>query len=67
MSDNPKEVKAEEKSICAKCGKKLKRKSWYYRNNKFYCNKRCWRQIESKTEPKPEAKPKPEPKPKAKK
>lgn len=29
-------------ATCASCGKRLNRKSWYYRNGKFFCKKRCW-------------------------
>lgn len=27
---------------CTSCGKRLNRKSWYYRNNKYFCKQRCW-------------------------
>ncbi|MFH1854230.1 MAG: hypothetical protein ABH815_02850 [Candidatus Omnitrophota bacterium] len=27
---------------CMKCNKRLKRKTWYYRNGGYYCGKRCW-------------------------
>ncbi len=29
---------------CMKCNKRLQRKTCYYRNNGYYCSKRCWRQ-----------------------
>ena len=29
-------------ATCASCGKRLNRKSWYYRNGKFFCKRRCW-------------------------
>lgn len=29
-------------AACATCGKRLNRKSWFYRNNKYYCKRRCW-------------------------
>ena len=29
-------------ATCASCGKRLNRKSWYYRNGTFFCKKRCW-------------------------
>ena len=29
---------------CMKCNKRLKRKSWYYKNNGYYCSKGCWQQ-----------------------
>lgn len=36
--------KAEKPTNCIKCNKRLKRKSWYYRNNGYYCSKGCWQQ-----------------------
>jgi hypothetical protein len=27
---------------CTSCGKRLNRKSWYYRNGKYFCKRRCW-------------------------
>jgi len=38
-----KAAKKERPSACAKCGKKIIRKGWYYRNGKYYCGKRCWK------------------------
>ena len=29
-------------SACASCGKRLTRKQWYYRNNKYFCTRRCF-------------------------
>jgi len=29
-------------AACASCGKRLNYKSWYYRNGKHFCKKRCW-------------------------
>ena len=29
-------------ATCASCGKRLTRKSWYYRNGKYFCKQRCW-------------------------
>lgn len=29
-------------AACANCGKRLNRKSWFYRNNKYFCKRRCW-------------------------
>jgi len=26
-----------------KCNKHLQRKTWYYRNDGYYCSKRCWK------------------------
>ncbi len=28
---------------CTQCSKNLKKKTWYYRGNKYFCNKRCWK------------------------
>jgi len=43
----PKEPQVIEKPTnCVKCNKHLKRKSWYYRNNGYYCSKRCWKLAE---------------------
>lgn len=39
-----------EKEACAACGKKLKRKGHYYRDGKYYCNKRCWKNAKKKPE-----------------
>lgn len=35
-------------SNCAQCNKPLKRGMWYYRNGKFYCNKKCWKKSTEK-------------------
>ena len=29
-------------ATCSSCSKRLTRKSWYYRNGKYYCKRRCW-------------------------
>ncbi len=42
--EKPKEkAKQEKATACIKCGKTLSKKSWYYRNSKYYCGKRCWK------------------------
>ena len=28
---------------CTQCSKNLKKKTWYYRDNKYFCNKPCWK------------------------
>lgn len=33
----------EKQTNCLGCGKPLKKLKQYYRNGKFYCNKKCWR------------------------
>lgn len=35
-------------SACAHCGKRLTYKSWYYRNGKHFCKRRCWNAAEEK-------------------
>ena len=35
-------------AACATTGKRLRRKSWYYRNGKYYYNKRAWENEKSK-------------------
>ncbi|MFA5089407.1 MAG: hypothetical protein WC510_00065 [Candidatus Omnitrophota bacterium] len=32
----------EKQTNCPACNKPLKKIKRYYRNGKFYCNKRCW-------------------------
>lgn len=33
---------------CLGCGKPIKKLKRYYRDGKFYCNKKCWRKFVSK-------------------
>ena len=33
----------EKQTNCLACNKPLKKLKRYYRNGKFYCNKKCWR------------------------
>jgi hypothetical protein len=35
-------------ATCASCAKRLTRKSWYYRNGKYYCKQRCWETEQAK-------------------
>ena len=35
-------------STCAHCGKRLTYKSWYYRNGKHFCKRRCWNAAQEK-------------------
>ncbi|MCM8793763.1 MAG: hypothetical protein NC898_04790 [Candidatus Omnitrophica bacterium] len=35
---------------CTFCNKVLKRKFWYYRNGKYYCKKKCWKEEQKKTQ-----------------
>ena len=50
---------AEEKKIvhnCGKCGKALKKHKWYYRDQRYYCNKSCWQGAKEKIAKEKEAK-----------
>ena len=39
-----KEKKVIEKPTnCMKCNKRLQRKAWYYRDEGYYCSRRCWK------------------------
>lgn len=40
---------AEKQTNCLGCGKPLKKVKKYYRDGKFYCNKKCWRNYINKT------------------
>ncbi len=44
----------EKQTNCLACGKPIKKLKRYYRNGKFYCNKKCWRKatLKSKEEEK---------------
>ena len=33
----------EKQTNCPACGKPIKKVKRYYRNNKYYCNKKCFR------------------------
>ena len=35
-------------AVYASCGKRLSRKSWFYRNGKFFCKRRCWETEQAK-------------------
>jgi hypothetical protein len=48
---------ANKAATCSNCGKRLNRKSWYYRNNAYFCKRRCWETAQSKAAATPEAKP----------
>ncbi len=45
--------KKEEQANCPACGKAIKKVKRYYRNGKYYCNKKCW--LKSKTKVSEEA------------
>ena len=29
-------------ATCSSCNKRLSKKTWYYRNGKYFCKKGCW-------------------------
>lgn len=39
---------ADRPAACSSCGKRLSKKSWYYRNGQFFCKKRCWETAKEK-------------------
>jgi formylmethanofuran dehydrogenase subunit E len=43
----------EQQTNCPACGKPVKKLKRYYRNGKFYCNKKCYRKA---SKPKTESK-----------
>ena len=40
--------KAEKPKNCSQCNKPIKRKTWYYRNGKYFCGKGCWKLSQKK-------------------
>jgi len=40
---------AEKQTNCLACNKPIKKISRYYRNGKFYCNKKCWKKTLEKS------------------
>lgn len=46
--------KESKKVNCAKCNKPIKRIKRYYRNGKFYCNRKCFANATKKTAEKSE-------------
>jgi hypothetical protein len=48
----PKSGKNNRPKNCSQCNKTLKRKTWYFRNGKYFCNKRCWKTSTKPKEPK---------------
>ena len=39
---------ANKAATCSHCGKRLNRKSWYYRNGAYFCKPRCWEAARAK-------------------
>lgn len=40
--------KEEKQTNCLSCNKPIKKLKRYYRNGKFYCSKRCWKDYTKK-------------------
>ena len=47
MAEEKKKVQGKPAN-CMKCNKPLQKKKWYYRNNGYFCSKRCWNLFEAK-------------------
>ncbi len=39
--------KKERPTNCAVCNKAFKHKHWYYKNDKYFCTKRCWEKLKA--------------------
>lgn len=54
VTEAPQTQQVEKQTNCLACNKPLKKLKQYYRDGKFYCNKKCWRNytIKSKEEKK---------------
>ncbi|MCX5706359.1 MAG: hypothetical protein NTW13_01610 [Candidatus Omnitrophica bacterium] len=48
--------KEEKQTNCLACNKPIKKLKRYYRNGKFYCSKKCWKNFLAKTKTEKEAK-----------
>lgn len=46
-----KKKKADKKVNCLSCNKVVKNLKRYYRNGKYYCSKKCWREFIKKSKP----------------
>ena len=42
-------VKAEKQENCLACNKPIRKLKRYYRDGKFYCSKKCWRNFLKKS------------------
>ena len=40
---SPTKPKLEKQTNCLNCNKPIRKLKRYYRDGKFYCNKKCWR------------------------
>ncbi|MFH0791556.1 MAG: hypothetical protein V2A64_08005 [Candidatus Omnitrophota bacterium] len=42
---NAEKAPEEKQTNCLSCNKPLKKITRYYRNGKYYCNKKCWKKF----------------------
>lgn len=49
MSQDTKSAQGDMPTNCLGCGKPIKKLKRYYRDGKFYCNKKCWRKFIEKS------------------
>ena len=54
QAEKPEAAQAEKQTNCPACNKPIKKIKRYYRNAKYYCNKKCW--AKNTKAPKEEAK-----------
>jgi len=45
------ETKTDKRVNCLACNKVIKKLKRYYRDGKFYCGKKCWREFLKKSKP----------------
>lgn len=51
MAAEEKQTEVQEKQTnCLGCGKPLRKIKTYYRDGKFYCDKKCWKKAKSSKE-----------------
>lgn len=50
VPEKPKEAPKTRPTNCAQCNKAFQQRRWYYRNGRFFCNKRCWQSAQKKAE-----------------
>lgn len=50
-ADKPAAMEKAQAKNCVQCNKPIKKKTGYYRNGKYYCNKRCFKLSKKATAP----------------
>jgi len=48
-SEKETKTPVEEQTNCLACNKPIRKLKRYYRDGKFYCNKKCWREFIKKS------------------